>query len=200
MAAASWEDLGLTYVSDKPCQPRAAADKAGQRVPEQSWDCPGETALPFNQNLPSTTGHRLTWHLGALGAGWRGRKGNRGAPKPWWQGVFCEKLPQASPMSRGDSGSWLQEEPTAGQSQNHQHWWQHLWNNAVKKRKELLHRERIENMQEKQPCSHQISAGQGGARGSRAEVPLEHVVKITTRWQVSRRSIQYRAHERTESL
>ena len=55
-----------------------------------------------------------------------------------YRGGFCEKLPEASPMSHKASASWLWDGPGAGQGQANQRWWQHLCDNIVKKGKKKL--------------------------------------------------------------
>jgi len=46
-----------------------------------------------------------------------------------YRGGFCEKLPEASPMSDKASASQLQDGPTAGQGQAKQRQWQSLCDN-----------------------------------------------------------------------
>lgn len=69
-----------------------------------------------------------------------------------YRGHFCEQLPEASPMSHGDSASWFQEGSTSGQGQAHQRWWLHLWDNIVKTGKKFQHKTRQHKEWKKKKC------------------------------------------------
>ena len=101
-----------------------------------------------------------------------------------YRGGFCEKLPEASPISDGANASRLQVRPTAGQGQAH-----HLWDKIVRMGEKVaaqqqLQRDReVRRYESNNSADTQVGAegGGGGAPGARAEVPLQPMEQTMVR-------------------
>ena len=104
-------------------------------------------------------------------------------------GGFCEKVPEASPMSNRANATRLQDGPAVGQGQTSQRQWLCLWDNRFKKGGKTLRNTsssqkrgvRISERNNSADTKVSEEGGGGGAPGATAEIPLQPVVKTMVR-------------------